>query len=318
MKDYYQILGVPNTADANTIKKAYRKLALQFHPDKNPDNKAAEDKFKEAAEAYDTIGDTKKKEAYDLSRKPSSSGRGSSFEDWVNDFGKSDSGFGGHGRSSGGFGRAKRGTPSVDYLHVRTEVEINLKDAILGKPVEVVYDRWTVGGDFLRSKGQKILNIHLDLRKKFLKPTKTEYGYSINIKLDNLGSEDVHRRTNMWGDPENVLLMGDFHLVVKLVMPDDMEIEEGDIIQYVDVPLYKTLFKGEKIRMTTILDKTYDAEISEPNKINDLKFNIKGQGIRDSAGIVGNYIIRFNILPPDLSKVSKSDLDIIKEAFIKD
>ncbi len=64
-KDYYAVLGVEKGADATTIKKAYRKLAIKFHPDKNPDNKSAEDKFKEAAEAYEVLSDEQKKARYD-------------------------------------------------------------------------------------------------------------------------------------------------------------------------------------------------------------------------------------------------------------
>lgn len=313
MKDLYQILGVDKTSSAEEIKKAFRKKSKQYHPDVNLDPNA-EDKFKEVASAYETLGDTKKREEYDNSRNRG----GSSFEDWVNDFGKSDSGFG-RGSSRGGFNNARRNKiPTTDYLNVTHEVELDLIDAILGKPVEVKYERWTVGGDFLRSKTEKILNIHLDLRKKFLKATRTKDGYIINIKLDKLGSEDVHRRTNLWGDPEMILLGGDFHLTVKLNVPENMEIDDSNIIQYVDVPLYKTLFKGEKIRITTLLDKKYDAEISEPAKINDLKLNISGQGIMGSKGSIGNYVIRFNILPPDLSKVSKANLEIIKDAFIQE
>jgi len=65
-KDYYKILGVEKTANQEEIKKAYRKLAKQFHPDKNPDKKGAEDKFKEVNEAYDVLGDPEKKKKYDL------------------------------------------------------------------------------------------------------------------------------------------------------------------------------------------------------------------------------------------------------------
>ncbi len=65
-QDYYQILGVTRDATADTIKKTYRKLALKYHPDKNPGNKNAEEKFKEIAEAYDVLGDPKKKQQYDL------------------------------------------------------------------------------------------------------------------------------------------------------------------------------------------------------------------------------------------------------------
>ncbi|MBK6498962.1 MAG: molecular chaperone DnaJ [Saprospiraceae bacterium] len=64
-RDYYEILGVDKNADEGTIKKAYRKVAMQYHPDRNPGDKAAEDKFKEAAEAYEILSDANKKARYD-------------------------------------------------------------------------------------------------------------------------------------------------------------------------------------------------------------------------------------------------------------
>jgi molecular chaperone DnaJ len=64
-KDYYEILGLSKGASADEIKKAYRKTAMQYHPDRNPDNKAAEEKFKEAAEAYEVLSDADKKARYD-------------------------------------------------------------------------------------------------------------------------------------------------------------------------------------------------------------------------------------------------------------
>jgi molecular chaperone DnaJ len=64
-RDFYEILGVARDADADTIKKAYRKLAMQFHPDKNPGNKEAEEKFKEAAHAYEVLSDSEKRSRYD-------------------------------------------------------------------------------------------------------------------------------------------------------------------------------------------------------------------------------------------------------------
>ena len=64
-RDYYEILGVPKNAEQDVIKKAYRKVAIKYHPDKNPDDKSAEDKFKEAAEAYEVLSDADKRARYD-------------------------------------------------------------------------------------------------------------------------------------------------------------------------------------------------------------------------------------------------------------
>src|ERR1700734_2202742 len=64
-RDYYEVLGVARQADGEEIKKAYRKLALKFHPDRNPNDKAAEEKFKELGEAYEVLGDAQSRAAYD-------------------------------------------------------------------------------------------------------------------------------------------------------------------------------------------------------------------------------------------------------------
>ena len=64
-RDYYEILGVDKKASADEIKKAYRKMAKKYHPDAHPGDKAAEDKFKEANEAYEVLGDSEKRKKYD-------------------------------------------------------------------------------------------------------------------------------------------------------------------------------------------------------------------------------------------------------------
>src|SRR5260221_9779925 len=64
-RDFYEVLGVIKTASGEEIKKAYRKVAMQFHPDRNPGDKPAEEKFKEAAEAYEVLSDADKKAQYD-------------------------------------------------------------------------------------------------------------------------------------------------------------------------------------------------------------------------------------------------------------
>jgi molecular chaperone DnaJ len=64
-RDYYEILGIAKTASGDEIKKSYRKVAMQYHPDRNPGDKSAEEKFKEAAEAYEVLSDSDKRAQYD-------------------------------------------------------------------------------------------------------------------------------------------------------------------------------------------------------------------------------------------------------------
>ena len=66
-RDYYDVLGVSKNASDTELKKAFKKLAMKYHPDRNPDDDSAADKFKEAAEAYDVLSDPQKKSTYDLS-----------------------------------------------------------------------------------------------------------------------------------------------------------------------------------------------------------------------------------------------------------
>src|SRR3989339_457851 len=111
-RDYYEVLGVSKGASADEIKKAYRKLAIKYHPDKNPGNKDAEEKFKEAAEAYDVLSNPDKKARFDqfghagMNGAGNSgggfSGTGFSMDDIFSQFGDI---FGGHfGSGFGGFG----------------------------------------------------------------------------------------------------------------------------------------------------------------------------------------------------------------------
>ena len=90
-RDYYDVLGVDRNADEQAIKKAYRKLAMKYHPDRNPDNKEAEEKFKEVNEAYEVLSDATKRQNYDQFGHEGVNGQGG--------FG----GFGGQGFSGGGF-----------------------------------------------------------------------------------------------------------------------------------------------------------------------------------------------------------------------
>ena len=137
-RDYYEILNVSQSAGEDEIKKAYRKLAIKYHPDKNPDNKEAEEKFKEATEAYEVLRDSEKRSRYDrfghagLEGMMSGSGFDfGNFEDIVGDiFGDFGDlfGFGGSSRSQAG---PKRGR-SLQY-----DLQISLEDVMLGKTMTI-------------------------------------------------------------------------------------------------------------------------------------------------------------------------------------
>lgn len=114
MRDYYEILGVARTADGEIVKKAYRKLALQFHPDRNGGDAAAEEKFKEATEAYEVLRDAEKRAAYDRyghAGVKAGAGAGAyggfGFEDALNIFMRDFGGFGGFEDLFSGAGRRR-------------------------------------------------------------------------------------------------------------------------------------------------------------------------------------------------------------------
>lgn len=139
-RDYYEVLGVSKSASAEEIKKAYRKLAIKYHPDKNPDDKEAEEKFKEAAEAYEVLSDANKKARYDQFGHAGMSGGaggfgggfggGMSMEDIFAQFGDI---FGGHfGGGFGGFGGGGARPQQSRGTNLRVRIKLNLEEMVNG------------------------------------------------------------------------------------------------------------------------------------------------------------------------------------------
>ncbi len=145
-KDYYEILGVSKNATASEIKKAYRKKAVQNHPDKNPGDKAAEERFKEAAEAYEILSNSDKKAKYDQYGHAAfeNGGGGGGYghmnmDDIFSQFGDV---FGGHfgGGGFSGFGGGSR-TTRVKGSNLRIRVKLELKDILNGVTKKVKVKR---------------------------------------------------------------------------------------------------------------------------------------------------------------------------------
>jgi curved DNA-binding protein len=193
-RDLYDILGAPRTASAEELKKAYRRLAKKHHPDVNPGDKAAEEKFKEATAAFEVLGDPQRRVLYDefgadSLRSGFDPAKADAYRQWkrqgapqggapfdfgdfrevhVGDFGTFDFGtifedlFGGGGARGRGRG-ARRGPAAATGAHAEAEVEVDLRDAVLGgerdlrlegKTLRVKIPKGVVDGSTIRLAGQ--------------------------------------------------------------------------------------------------------------------------------------------------------------------
>lgn len=140
-RDYYEILGVNKNASAEEIKVAYKKMAIKYHPDRNPDDKEAEAKFKEAAEAYDVLRDPEKRSRYDqfgpegVKGMGGFSGQGMNMDDIFSMFGDifgNAAGFGGFGGFNTGRGNGRGSKPVYKGQDQRLRVELTLKEIVNG------------------------------------------------------------------------------------------------------------------------------------------------------------------------------------------
>lgn len=143
-RDYYDILGVSREASDSEIKKSYRRLAMEFHPDRNQGDPSAEEKFKEASEAYDVLSNAEKRQAYDAYGHAGVNGQGFSGFNDVNDifssFGSIFDDFFGFSGAAGGGRRARKGTD------LRYDLTIEFHEAAFGVEKQIEYDRKTSCG----------------------------------------------------------------------------------------------------------------------------------------------------------------------------
>ena len=164
-RDYYEVLGVAKNANADEIKKAYRKAAIKYHPDKNPGDKQAEEKFKEAAEAYDVLSNEQKRARYDQFGHAGMSGAGGaggfgggfgggfSMEDIFSQFGDI---FGGH---FGGFGGARGGRSVNRGSDIRVKVKLTLAEIANGATKKLKVNKY-VACDKCGGSGAKDASSH--------------------------------------------------------------------------------------------------------------------------------------------------------------
>jgi curved DNA-binding protein len=301
-KDYYKILGVDKTATADQIKKAYRKLARQYHPDVNPNDATAEQKFKEANEANEVLSDPEKRQKYDQfgadyqryeQQGAGSAGRGASGFDW-SQYAQGGGGQGGNpfgggasfegedfsdffssmfGGMGGGGGRNTRPGAGQDY---QAELELSLEEAYHGGPRTI-----TVNGKNLR------ITIHPGVAD------------GQTIRLRDQGGPGRN------GGPSGSLL------ITLRIRPDARYVRTGDdLTQDVPVSLYRALLGGSQTVET--LSGTVKINI-KPESATGTRLRLRGKGfpVYREDGKFGDLYLRLNVqLPQNLTEQEK---DLIKQ-----
>ena len=349
-KDYYEVLGVPKSVGADELKQAYRKLALKYHPDKNRGNPEAEDKFKEATEAYDVLGDPQKRANYDRFGHEGVSGmsgfgRGAAdYSDIFGDFGGFDdifesffgSGFGGYR------GRSQRPRRGADLQY---DLQITLEEAALGKEVHIEIPRREVcdvcqgsgakagtqpttcptcngAGQIRQTQGffsitQPCPKCH-GSGKIIASPCGSCHGSGLQTKKRNISVKVIAgvesgSRLKISGEGEQSPSggsRGDLYVVIHVKKHDIFERQGNDVISLVNISFPMACLGGE-IEVATIAGNKAKMKIPAGTE-NGQVFRLKGNGIPylGSYGR-GDQLIKINVVVP--KKLSQKQKDLLGE-----
>lgn len=346
-KDYYSILGVNKNASEAEIKKAYRKMAMQYHPDKNPNNKEAEAKFKDAAEAYEILSNPDKKKHYDAYGTTDGMGNGGGFE------GFSQGGFGGFddifsqffGGSAGGRKHSKQ-TIAVDGSDLQFSLSITLEEAHRGVEKKVSFNGHIscktcngIGGKGVRScgtchgsgvlrqqrgffiteslchacngAGQTIQNKCIDCNGdgRITKSRTIEVNIAAGIKDGQKIFLQKQGDAGMRGGKS-----GDLYILIsiqkhKIFTRVGNDLHFGITIPFVDAVL------GTEVEIPTIDGKYEKVKISDGVQ-QDSEIVVKGKGMArmETGGLRGNMLINVKIETPiNLSKKQKQLMEEFKK-----
>ena len=329
--DHYSILGVTKNATQEEIKKAYRKLAIKHHPDKTNGDKEAEELFKKVSDAYSVLSDEKKREEYDRTtsfnsrRTASYESAGFGFDDFIRNFSDPDFRRKNSDRARSTQGKTHSQPPPSSHLDMKIQTSVGLREAILGTKIEVEFTRKKINytsntGNTLQyiieDEGKEIA-IKLDLRKNFFL-IKNENGlYSTTVRVNRLGNEEIYNGLNIWGESEQIPLVGDVYINIEFINDENIKIEGNRLTQIVEIPLSKTIFSGEKVKIETITGKKYEADFNQPRIANNLKFSVPNEGIVDGNGELGEYLIKFNVVLPNLETLIEEDSEKLKALLLK-
>ncbi len=347
-RDYYEVLGVSKSASADEIKKAYRKLAIKYHPDKNPDDHTAEEKFKEAAEAYEVLSNQEKKDKYDrfghdgLRGGGGFSGQGMSMDDIFEHFGDI---FGGHNpfESFFGGGSGSSGRRSRRGSNLRIKLKLTLEEIANGVEKKIKVNRLVhADGVTFKSCGtcggsgqvRKVVNTMLgQMVSASTCHTCNGTGQIIDKKpagVDNTGltqKEEVISINIPAGVAEGMQLSmsgkgnfgpgggapGDLLILVEEKEDEQLKREGNNVIydlyvNFVDAAL------GSSVEVPTI-DGKVKIKV-EPGTQSGKILRLRGKGIKDINGYgKGDQLIHVNVwTPKNLTKEEKDILEKLRES----
>ncbi len=348
-KDYYKILGVERNASEDDIKKAYRKMAMQYHPDKNPNNPEAESKFKEAAEAYDVLSTPDKKSNYD--RFGSANGG--------NPFGGGGGPFGGFNMDDifsqfgdifgGGFGQRQSGGPRPNSRgsNLRIKVSLTIEEILKGATKKLKYRRQDKcnscsgkGGTDLRSclpcngTGQRIVVQNTpfgQIRQASTCPDCSGSGQQIHVRCRDCNGDgtiskeeviDVNipagvstgMQLNMTGYGNYIRngIAGDLQVVVEEVTDHSYRREGNNIV------IEKTISVIDAIIGANIKVDTPHGQLSvaiEPGTEHDKVYRISGKGIPDINYGLGDLFVKIKVkIPKNIELDEKYTLEKLKSS----
>lgn len=296
-KDYYSVLGVSRQATPEEIKKAYRKLAMKLHPDKNPGDKAAEEKFKEASEAYDVLSDAKKKQTYDqFGHAGFQGGPGPG-----NPFGQGFGGFQGSGEPgqeafqdmfSDFFGEFFTGDPNARRGGFRQEqrgadlrytLTITLEEAATGTEKRI---------SFVRHRGGKEDTAKLSITV----PAGVKAGQRLKLRGEGDG-------------PGGNTKPGDLYVIVNFQDHVLFKRKDNDVLMELPIPFVEALL-GTQIEVPTLTGKAMlnVPAGTHPGQI----FRLKGKGFPDIGGYAaGDMLIKVIIDVPN--KVTEEERQALEK-----
>ena len=341
-RDYYEVLGLSKNANDADIKKAYRKLAIKYHPDKNPDDSKAEEKFKEAAAAYEVLSNSEKRAQYDRFGHAGMGGQGGfgggmNMDDIFSQFGDIFGGsFGGGG---GSFGGSRGGSRVVRGTNLRVKMKMTLEEIALGVKKKIKVNK-LVNAEGVTYKTCQTCNGTgriLRMAQTFLGSMQTQStchvcqgaGKMIDKKPSDSDAQGLRRQEEVIeidipaGVEEGMQLSvqgrgnagpydgvsGDLIVVIEEIEHDKLR-REGQNLHYDSLVNFVDVVLGESIEVPTISGKVkikIDAG-TQSGKV----LRLKGKGLPSVQGYAtGDLFVHINVYTP--LKISKEEKELLEK-----